>query len=185
MGALLHDVGKPPTFRVADRIRFDGHAEEGARMTHGILTRLRFSNDQIEQIEALVANHMRFKDTRQMRESTLKRFLRMENFDEHLELHRLDCLSSNGNWRTTNSSFRVWRIWATTNYGPSRLVTGHDLIAVGTAPGPMFGEDAGGGGRCPARGPGENHGRGAGAGAPGVRRARKLNFRRKDVQNSP
>ena len=64
IGALLHDVGKPPTFRVAERIRFDGHAEEGVRMAHAILTRLRFSNDQIEQIEALIANHMRFKDAR-------------------------------------------------------------------------------------------------------------------------
>ena len=92
MGALLHDVGKPVTFRVADRIRFDGHAEEGVRIAHEILTRLRFSSDQIAQIEALVANHMRFKDTGQMRESTMKRFLRMDRFEEHVELHRLDCL---------------------------------------------------------------------------------------------
>jgi len=34
MGVLLHDVGKPPTFRVADRIRFNGHVEEGVRMAH-------------------------------------------------------------------------------------------------------------------------------------------------------
>ena len=30
-------------------------------------------------------------------ESTLKRFLRLPDFEEHLELHRLDCLSSNRN----------------------------------------------------------------------------------------
>ena len=89
-GALLHDVGKPPTFRVADRIRFDGHVEEGVRLAHGILNRLRFSRDDMEQIEALIANHMKFKDTQKMKESTLKRFLRLPNFDEHLELHRLD-----------------------------------------------------------------------------------------------
>src|SRR5580698_2250260 len=87
LGALLHDVGKPPTFRVADRIRFDGHVEEGVRLAHGILTRLRFSGEQTEQIEALIANHMRFMDTGRMRESTLKRFLRMENFVEQAELH--------------------------------------------------------------------------------------------------
>src|SRR5262249_53458133 len=95
-GALLHDVGKPPTFRVADRIRFDGHAEEGVRLAHGILSRLRFSNEQTARIEELIAHHMRFKDAGKMRESTLKRFLRMDNFSEHLELHRLDCLSSSG-----------------------------------------------------------------------------------------
>ena len=46
LGALLHDVGKPPTFRVAERIRFDGHVEEGVRLAHGILTRLRFSRER-------------------------------------------------------------------------------------------------------------------------------------------
>ena len=96
MAALLHDVGKPPTFRVAERIRFDGHVEAGVEMAHEILTRLRFSNGDIAQIEALIANHMKFKDVPQMRESTLKRFLRLPGFDEHLELHRLDCLASHG-----------------------------------------------------------------------------------------
>src|SRR5581483_1264386 len=94
LGALLHDVGKPPTFRVADRIRFDGHVEEGVAVARRILLRLRFSNEQIEQVIALVANHMRFKDVDRMRDSTLKRFLRLEHFNEHLELHRLDCLAS-------------------------------------------------------------------------------------------
>ena len=76
MGVLLHDVGKPPTFRVADRIRFDGHVQAGVEMAHRILTRLRFSNDDIRQVEALIANHMKFEDAPKMKESTLKRFMR-------------------------------------------------------------------------------------------------------------
>ena len=97
-GALLHDVGKPPTFRVApDRIRFDGHVEVGTRMAEEICHRLHFSNEDTRQIAALVANHMRFADAERMKESTLKRFLRLPRFDEHLELHRIDCLSSHGN----------------------------------------------------------------------------------------
>jgi poly(A) polymerase len=40
--AVLHDVGKPPTWRLAaDRIRFDGHDALSARMADGILQRLR------------------------------------------------------------------------------------------------------------------------------------------------
>ena len=96
-GALLHDVGKPPTFRVADRIRFDGHVEEGVKMARSIMNRLRFSRDDMEQVEALIANHMKFKDAAKMKESTLKRFLRLPKFEEHLELHRLDVSSSNRN----------------------------------------------------------------------------------------
>src|ERR1022692_4393272 len=139
-GALLHDVGKPPTFRVAERIRFDGHVEEGVRLAHGILTRLRFSSDQIGQIEALIAHHMRFKDTGQMRESTVKRFLRMENFAEHLELHRLDCLSSNGKLDTYKRMLSRLEELGEEELRPKPLLTGRDLIELGYQPGPSFGK---------------------------------------------
>jgi poly(A) polymerase len=104
-GALLHDIGKPATFRppdpkkLGDRIRFDGHVEVGVRIAEEILGRLRFSNEETEQIVALVKNHMRFGDIMQMRESTLKRFLRLPKFDEHLALHWMDVSSAHGDLR--------------------------------------------------------------------------------------
>jgi putative nucleotidyltransferase with HDIG domain len=141
-GVLLHDVGKPATFRSAeetgDRIRFDGHVDVGVRMTREISSRLRFSNDQSEQIQALVANHMRFKDVEQMKTSTLKRFLRLPRFDEHLELHRLDCLSSN---RRLESYSFIRKVLAETppkEIRPPRLITGDDLKEMGYSPGPSF-----------------------------------------------
>jgi poly(A) polymerase len=140
LGALLHDVGKPPTFRVADRIRFDGHVEEGVRLAHGILNRLRFSSSEIEQVEALVANHMRFKDVNRMKESTLKRFLRMPRFEEHLELHRLDCLSASGNLENYNRVREKLHELPEEQLRPPRLVSGDDLIAAGYEPGPRFSE---------------------------------------------
>jgi putative nucleotidyltransferase with HDIG domain len=139
-GALLHDVGKPPTFRVADRIRFDGHVEEGVKLAHGILTRLRFSGEQTEQIEALIANHMRFMHTGQMRESTMKRFLRMDNFIEHLELHRLDCLSSTGKLDTYKRVLARLEELGEEELRPKPLLTGRDLIEQGYEPGPAFGK---------------------------------------------
>src|SRR4029077_13471713 len=75
-GALLHDVGKPPTFRIApDRIRFDGHVEVGVKMAIEILRRLRFSNHETDLILALVHSHMRFGEVQRMNQSTLKKFL--------------------------------------------------------------------------------------------------------------
>jgi poly(A) polymerase len=103
LGTLLHDVGKPSTFQVADRIRFNGHVEVGVRMAEAICKRLRYSTSDTEQVMDLVANHMRFMDVHRMRESTLKRFPRKPRFDEHMELHRLDCLSSHGS--LTNYEF--------------------------------------------------------------------------------
>lgn len=139
LGVLLHDAGKPPTFRVAERIRFDGHVEEGVRLTGAILSRFRFPNHVIRQVEALVANHMKFKDVPRMRESTLKRFLRQPDFEEHLELHRLDCVSSHG--RLDNYEMARGRLnqLPAGELKPNPLVTGHDLIQAGMQPGPEFG----------------------------------------------
>jgi poly(A) polymerase len=138
LGALLHDVGKPVTFRVADRIRFDGHVEQGVRIADGILRRLRFPGDVSERVLALVANHMRFLHVPGMRESTLKRFLRMERFDEHLELHRVDCLSSHGNLDTYQYVVRKRKEFSEEQLRPPRLIGGDDLIAMGYRPGPAF-----------------------------------------------
>ncbi len=137
-GVLLHDVGKPSTFRIADRIRFDGHAEVGARITQRILSDLRVSGDDTEQATALVANHMRFKDVRQMRLSTLKRFLRLPSFDEHLELHRLDCAASNGRTDAYDYVRSMLLTLQEEQLTPPRLLTGKDLIAAGFKPGPDF-----------------------------------------------
>jgi poly(A) polymerase len=138
MAVLLHDIGKPATFRIAERIRFDGHAEKGVEIAAGILARLRFSQKESEQILALIANHMRFKDIRQMRQSTLKRFLRLPGFDEHLELHRIDCMASHGGldcWRFAKDSLAA----PEEELHPPRLLTGQDLIEAGYTPGPAFG----------------------------------------------
>lgn len=141
VGALLHDVGKPPTFRVApDRIRFDGHVEVGAKMAEEICRNLRFSNHETEQICALVANHLRFADVKRMKESTLKRFLRLPQFEEHMEMHRLDCLASHGD--LSLYEFVREKLAATPPEAirPAPLVTGDDLIAAGYPPGPRFKE---------------------------------------------
>ena len=140
-GALLHDVGKPPTFRVApDRIRFDGHVDVGVKMAAEICRRLRFSNHETDRILALVDNHMRFKDVQRMKQSTLKKFLRLPAFDEHLELHRLDCLSSHGQLDSYDYSREQLRSMPPEAIRPTPLITGRDLIEAGYEPGPRFKE---------------------------------------------
>jgi poly(A) polymerase len=140
-GALLHDVGKPATFRVApDRIRFDGHVEVGVKMAEEICSRLRFSGDDTAQVLALIDNHMRFGHATRMKESTLKKFLRMARFEEHLALHRADCLASHGDLRTYEFAREKLAAIPPENMRPSRLVKGDDLIAAGYQPGPKFRE---------------------------------------------
>jgi poly(A) polymerase len=138
-GVLMHDVGKPPTFRVApDRIRFDQHAEVGTKMAEAICRRLRFSNDVTEQVSALVANHMRFGDVRKMKGSTLKRFMRLPRFDEHLELHRLDVSASHRDLSLHEFVKEKLENTPEEEIRPAPLITGNDLIEHGWKPGPQF-----------------------------------------------
>jgi len=140
LGVLLHDIGKPPTFQVADRIRFNEHAEVGAVMAEEVCRRLRLSNDETERVTALVRHHLRFKDAPKMRASTFKRFISMDGFAEHLELHRLDCLASHGNltnWRFVKEQLETLPPEVVR---PPRLLTGHDLQAMGYQPGPGMGK---------------------------------------------
>jgi poly(A) polymerase len=138
-GALLHDVGKPATFRVApDRIRFDGHVDVGVKIAEDICRRLRFSNDDTEQILALVKNHMRFAHMQQMKQSTFKRFVRMPRFDEHLQLHRLDCEASHGNLASYNFTREKIASMPREIMQPALLINGDDLIALGYEPGSQF-----------------------------------------------
>ena len=138
LGVLLHDVGKPPTFTVRDRIRFDNHVEVGAKMGEEICHRLRLSSRETERVVELVRHHLRFKDFPRMRRSTQLRFLRMEGFDEHLELHRLDCLASHGDLSNYEMARRLLGETPAEQIKPQPLLRGDDLIAQGYKPGPVF-----------------------------------------------
>ncbi len=140
LAVLFHDVGKPGTFAFGDRIRFDGHAELGARMAEEICRRLKLSGVQIQQVVRLVKDHLRFMHVRQMRESTLRRFLRTEGFEEHLELHRLDCLASHGDLSNYDFCREKLSELDREALAPPPLINGHDLIALGLEPGPLFSE---------------------------------------------
>lgn len=137
-GALLHDVGKPPTFRVAERIRFDGHVDVGVAIGAEICRRFRFSNDETHQILALIENHMRFADAERMKSSTLKRFFRLSHFEEHLALHRMDCLAGSGNLDHWNFVREQLAAIPPEAVRPKPLLTGRELIALGYAPGALF-----------------------------------------------
>ena len=140
-GALLHDVGKPPTFRMApDRIRFDGHVEVGAAMGAEICRRFRFSNEETRQIVALIGNHMRFADAGRMKASTLKRFFRLPGFEEHLALHRMDCLAASGNLEHWELVRERWLAMPEEAVRPRPLISGRELIAAGYVPGAGFKE---------------------------------------------
>ena len=75
-----------------------------------------------------------------MKQATLKRFVRLPRFEEHLELHRLDCLASHGNLDAYNFVQKFIAETPADQVRPPRLVTGDDLKGMGIVPGPKFKE---------------------------------------------
>ena len=139
-GALLHDIGKPPTYAVTDRIRFNCHDAIGAKMAAEICQRLRMSNEASGRICELVAYHMRIRHVQEMRPSKLKRLLRQPYFPELLQLHRADCLASHGKLDLYEFCQRQLAESGAEVLRPPVLLKGEDLIAEGFAPGPRYKE---------------------------------------------
>jgi poly(A) polymerase len=140
---LLHDIAKPVTFEreaVTGKIHFYGHENLGAEMAEKILQRLRFPKKQTDEIVACVKNHMQFKDVKQMRKATLRRLLLRETFPLELELHRLDCLGSNGNLEPCVFLVEQAAELAKQPAIIPPLLNGEDLISLGVKPGRALGE---------------------------------------------
>ncbi len=139
MATLLHDVGKPPTYSVTDRIRFNNHAEVGAAIAEQICRRLRVSAAATRGVAALVRDHLRIGDLPRMRPGRARQFLRRPEAGELLALHRADCLASHNDLRAYH-----WALGVLAEIAAApprrRLITGDDLIALGYTPGPRFAE---------------------------------------------
>ena len=136
---LLHDIGKKVTFSCgSDCIpHFYCHESIGGDMVQVIADRLCFSNEQRECITHAVVNHMRFAHVREMRQAKLKRLLAEKNFLLELELHRLDCKSSNGLMDTYSFLKDLLENMPSSKL-PEPLINGHDLIKLGFEPGSNF-----------------------------------------------
>jgi poly(A) polymerase len=110
------------------------------KLAEEICSRLRFSKHDAEQVLALIGNHMRFGHVSRMKESTIKRFMRLPGFEEHLALHKADSLASHGILTTYDFLQEKLKETPKENFRPRPLITGNDLIAAGYAPGPRFSE---------------------------------------------
>ena len=140
-GVLLHDVGKALTRSEDEKgVHFYGHVEKGAELADDIMQRLRFSRAQRETALDLIRQHMVFMNVQKMRPGRLKRFLRMPDFDLHLELHRLDCVASHGMLDNYEFCREQLLHLDQDDLHPPRLLTGNDLMAMGFTPGKIIGE---------------------------------------------
>ena len=137
-GALLHDIGKPKTFTNTDRIRFNRHEYVGAEISDVLCKRLKFSKKQIDSIKSLVKEHMKFGNVKEMKLSTFKKFISLNNFSDHLKLHEADCKGSHGDLSLLNFTNDKIKSLENEPSIPNPLINGDDLIKIGLSPGPVF-----------------------------------------------
>ena len=136
--AVLHDVGKPPTWRQAeDRIRFDGHDTLSAAMAEEVLRRLGAPNSLREAVAEICRDHIRFASLPAMRPRRREAWLRSPRFGRHLQFHRADCLGSHGDLRIHD--FAAGELAALPPLAEP-LVTGKDVLELGVPPGPAVGD---------------------------------------------
>ncbi len=143
LAVLLHDIGKPATYSYDegdDRIRFNGHDRVGSEMAQTICQRLKYSKQTTDDVCAMVANHMNFMNVQNMRTAKVKRFMARTTFELEMELHRVDCASSNGFTENYDFLRSKEQEFAAQPLIPPPLINGNDLIAMGMSPGPEFSE---------------------------------------------
>jgi len=139
-GVLLHDVGKPATYMVTDRIRFNNHDFVGSKIAARICNRLKFSKKSKDYIVSLVREHMKFIAMPHMRKSTLKKFFRTDYYNDLHKLLKLDCVGSHGDLELYNMAIDMYTEIGEEPLRPEPLIGGKDLISLGFKPSPKFSE---------------------------------------------
>ncbi len=140
-GALLHDIGKPPTFEEKeDRIHFNGHDVVGAEMAQAVMRRLKHSSETTENACYLVREHMNIIQLQKARIARQRRALQHPLFPLLLELMRLDSLASFGGLDLHHSTVALWQEEARRPKPPKPTITGDDLLARGYKTGRELGK---------------------------------------------
>lgn len=157
LAALLHDIAKPQTraFDADGRLRFLGHAKEGAVVAAGILERLRFSAKEIRLVEIMVEHHLRpaqLSQTGLPSHRAIYRYFR-DTGDAGIAtlfLSLADHLATRGprlnlaQWQEHTQLIGyvlTQRFEQESLVVPPKLVNGHDLVDIfGMRPGPKVGK---------------------------------------------
>lgn len=141
-GILLHDIGKPKTREKVDgKITFYQHEHVGAEMADEILKRLKFSVEERQQITVIVSRHMKFMNSHEWKNSTLRRFLAAKTIEHDLNVHFADCQSCHGflnAWKYIGETLSHFKTDEVKSPVPESLIGGRDLIALGCRPSPKF-----------------------------------------------
>jgi len=150
LGAVCHDLGKPPTTALIDgRIRSLDHEQAGVEPTLSLLDRLNIHTidgfDVRAQVVGLVAHHLKpgaFRKASNVGDGAFRRLAQKVDLELLARLARADCLGRTG---TFDCSAMDWfieraRMLGVEHRPPAPLLLGRHLLALGLSPGPRIGE---------------------------------------------
>jgi poly(A) polymerase len=134
---FFHDIGKPLTLLMDDNgvIHNYGHEFEGANISLQILTRMKFSNAEINYITGIIYDHMAIHQVTKMKNSTFLKYARKEYFDDLLEVSKADSLSSGGSIGYIEYALKRKERLLTQK---RNKIAGKYLIDMGLKPGKVF-----------------------------------------------
>ncbi len=139
---LLHDVGKPDTFELEERIRFDGHAERSAEIAGPLLRRLRFSKNFTKKVQWLAEQHMSVYNVLDMPKATRIKWFLKPWFLELLELNKHDILGTDPADLSTYEEIKELYTKEVSELPDElpKLLSGKDIMEIkGIKPGPELG----------------------------------------------
>jgi tRNA nucleotidyltransferase (CCA-adding enzyme) len=158
LGALCHDLGKPPTTEFLEgRWRSRGHEEAGVPPTESFLNRLNMHTlegyDVRGQIVALVRDHLKpgelYKQRNEIGPGALRRLARRVEPDLLYRVSTADTLGRNADWVPREKWFdaepQEWfiaqvRELQVEERAPAPILMGRHLLDLGLEPSPRMGE---------------------------------------------
>ena len=150
LGAVCHDLGKPPTTAFIDgRIRSLDHEQAGVEPTVSLLDRLNVHTidgfDVRTQVVGLVAHHLKpgaFRKAANVTDGAFRRLAQKVDLELLARLARADCLGRTGNFDCSAMDWFLERARAlgVEHRPPAPLLLGRHLLALGLSPGPRIGE---------------------------------------------
>ena len=150
LGAVCHDLGKPPTTALIDgRIRSLNHEEEGVATTVSVLDRLNIHTidgfDVRSQVVGLTAHHLKpgmLHKAPQVGDGAFRRLAQKVDLELLARLARADCLGRTGDFDCSAMDWFLERARAlgVEHQPPPPLLLGRHLLALGLSPGPRVGD---------------------------------------------
>jgi len=143
IAALFHDIGKPQTFAVKERIRFDHHAEISGEMTDKILCRLQMPSKRREKICWLISHHMMMNAFESLSEVRKAHWYFHPWFKELLQLFWLDAAGTDpGDFSLYDWIINDYNSFLNSHPAPKKpLLNGEEIMEIlSVTPGAKVGE---------------------------------------------